>query len=128
MTPLLIVGGEVEGVAGGDGPAPRGGVAAPGAGAPAAPGGGDGAPTGIERGENGGPTGRLWRLDGWLRHRVPPAETDLSAVGREAAALGVTGFTDADPERTAADVVALSVLPQRLHLMGPLGFATRGPV
>jgi len=88
----------------------------------------DAAEPGVERGGDGRPTGRLWRLDEWLRRRVPAVDADLAAVGRDAARHGVTGFTDADPERSAADAAVLSVLPQRLHLMGPLGFATGGPV
>ena len=48
--------------------------------------------------------GRLWRRDRWLAERVPPAPLDLAAVSREAAAWGVSGFTDADPERSQADV------------------------
>jgi predicted amidohydrolase YtcJ len=66
---------------------------------------------------------------------VPPVDQDLHALGRRAAAAGVTGFTDADPERTEADVTRLSVLPQHLHLMGPPGLrvgrhpgVTLGPV
>lgn len=61
--------------------------------------------------------GRLWRQDEWLRDRVPPVGLDLAAVGREAAARGVTGFTDTTPGRTADDVDGLLALPQRLHLM-----------
>lgn len=90
---------------------------------------------GVERDADGRPTGRLWRMDHWLRERVPPAEVDLPALGREALARGVTGFTDADPERTPDDVSDLSVLPQRLHLMGPAllrvesdGHVSLGPV
>jgi predicted amidohydrolase YtcJ len=51
---------------------------------------------------------------------------DLAAVGRAAAGRGVTGFTDANPERTERDVGELAVLPQRLHLMGPLGLRVDG--
>jgi predicted amidohydrolase YtcJ len=53
---------------------------------------------------DGSGDGRLWRRDRWLAERVPPAPLDLAAVSREAAAWGVAGFTDADPERTQADV------------------------
>jgi predicted amidohydrolase YtcJ len=90
---------------------------------------------GVERDAAGRPTGRLWRLDRWLRERVPPIDSDLAGVGRRAAAQGITGFTDADPDRSEADVGQLSVLPQRVHLMGPPGLRvdcgrgrTLGPV
>ncbi|MCU1379073.1 MAG: Amidohydrolase 3 [Acidimicrobiales bacterium] len=65
--------------------------------------------------------GRLWRQDEWLRARVPPVELDLAAVGREAAARGVTGFTDTTPDQAAGDAEDLLAagLPQRLHLMVP---------
>jgi predicted amidohydrolase YtcJ len=63
---------------------------------------------GIECDQLGRPTGRLFRLDGWLRgrgprrgglpDRVPP---DLAAVGRRLASYGVTGVTDCTP---AADI------------------------
>jgi predicted amidohydrolase YtcJ len=74
---------------------------------------------GVERDAAGRPTGRLFRMDEWLREQVPAVQGDLPALGREALTRGVTGFTDADPERTHDDVAALSALPQRLHLMGP---------
>ena len=83
---------------------------------------------GVERDAAGRPTGRLWRMDAWLRDRVPAIDADLPALGREALARGVTGFTDADPDRTPDDVSALAALPQRLHLMGPatMKFETDG--
>jgi predicted amidohydrolase YtcJ len=79
------------------------------------------------------PDGRLWRRDRWLAERIPPAPLDLAAVGRAAAAHGVTGMTDADPVRTQADVdlLASAELPQRLVLMSAkgleLGTAQAGP-
>jgi predicted amidohydrolase YtcJ len=65
--------------------------------------------------------GRVWRDDGWLGARVPPVELDLPALGREAAARGVTGFTDTTPDRTAGDAASLAGagLAQRLHLLVP---------
>ncbi|HKA02962.1 MAG TPA: amidohydrolase family protein [Acidimicrobiales bacterium] len=90
---------------------------------------------GIERDAHGRPTGRLWRADDWLRRLLPAAEADLTAVGRELASLGVTGATDADPERAPGSLDHLRALPQRVHVMGPLGLAvgdgnrlTVGPV
>jgi predicted amidohydrolase YtcJ len=73
--------------------------------------------------------GRLFRQDDWLRERVPPLDHDLSVVGREALELGVTAFTDTTPDRTQTEAEVLrSALPQRLHLMMPLGVASTEPV
>ena len=69
--------------------------------------------------------GRLWRADASLHAALPASELDHAAVGAAAARVGVAGFTDADPRRTAADAAELlrlhddGVLPQRLRLMGP---------
>ena len=41
-------------------------------------------------------------MDRWLADRVPAAAGDLAAVSSRAAALGITGFTDATPDATAA--------------------------
>jgi predicted amidohydrolase YtcJ len=81
---------------------------------------------GVERDETGRPTGRLWRMDRWLAGRVPAAAGDLAAVSRSAAALGITGFTDATPGATAADLRSLAEagMAQRLHCMAP---AQAGP-
>ncbi|HEY4402798.1 MAG TPA: amidohydrolase family protein [Acidimicrobiia bacterium] len=95
---------------------------------------------GIERAPGGAPTGRLWRMDAWLANVTPRVALDFAAVGRLAAARGVTGFTDADPRRTPGDVDDLigalfdGRLPQRVHAMAPEGVGvsglrlTRGPV
>jgi predicted amidohydrolase YtcJ len=87
---------------------------------------------GIERDELGRPTGRLWRMDGWLADRLGPAGTTgatappdggLEAISEEAATLGITGWTDATPGRSAAEArslaaaVAAGSIRQRLHLM-----------
>jgi hypothetical protein len=67
------------------------------------------------------PDGRLWRADDLLRDRLGPGDPpDLAAVGRQLAACGVTGVTDATPD-LAADTVDLLTgagLPQRLRLLG----------
>ena len=96
---------------------------------------------GVERDGFGRPTGRLWRLDRWLAARMPgPSQdgasqkgasqkgasqdtTGLGAVSQAAASLGVTGFTDATPGATAADLAALAAAPvaQRLLCMAPAG-------
>ncbi|MET7736647.1 amidohydrolase family protein [Streptomyces sp. NPDC005402] len=62
--------------------------------------------------------GCLWREDGRLRALLPPVPLDLAGVGRRAAALGVTGFTNADPHPADGLAQTLSVLPQRLVVMG----------
>ncbi|MGO4428445.1 amidohydrolase, partial [Streptomyces sp. MCAF7] len=62
--------------------------------------------------------GRLWREDERLRDAVPPVRLDLERVGRRAARLGVTGFTNADPNPAPGLARTLSVLPQRLVVMG----------
>src|SRR5205814_4383744 len=53
-------------------------------------------PAGMELDDRGEPTGRLFRLDDWLRGRtggVAPA--DVAGLGRLLASLGVTSLTDA---------------------------------
>jgi predicted amidohydrolase YtcJ len=91
---------------------------------------------GIERDARSIPTGRLWREDGWLRHRLPPRRVDLAPVSRAAAAAGITGFTDATPHDDPESLATLSAaaaegtIVQRLHLMSALGIdsPTGGPV
>ena len=92
--------------------------------------------SGVERDEAGQPTGRLWRMDRWLADRAPVAAGDLAAVSSEAAALGITGFTDATPAVTARDLASLTEagMSQHLHCMAPAGTGpppgkiTLGPV
>ncbi len=86
---------------------------------------------GIERDGFGRPTGRLWRMDRWLAARLRPGgERDpagLTRLSAAAAAVGVTGWTDATPERSDRDTEALveaveaGRVHQRLHLMQPTG-------
>lgn len=101
---------------------------------------------GVERDGEGELTGRLLRIDAWLRDRLPTQPSDGLAAGigdyaRSAALLGVTGFTDATPDRDESDVAefaalsAAGTLPQQLVLMGGLGLSEptasrvrRGPV
>jgi predicted amidohydrolase YtcJ len=68
--------------------------------------------SGVERDADGRATGRLWRMDRWLARRVPGRPADLAAglaaVSARAAALGVTGFTDATPGASAGDVAGLA--------------------
>jgi len=96
---------------------------------------------GIERGADDEPTGRVWRLDEWLRERVPPEPLDLAAVGRALLQRGVTGVTDAtpvtgpEPLRFLAEAIRRGDLPQRVVVTGAAGLSPdavpeleRGPV
>ena len=82
------------------------------------------APDGCERTGDGAPTGRLFRMDGWLADRVPRRPPDLARVGRMLAERGVTGVTDATPFSSAdqvAPIVAALVdghLPQHVIVTG----------
>jgi predicted amidohydrolase YtcJ len=92
--------------------------------------------TGVERGADGRATGRLWRMDRWLADRVTAPPIDLAAalasVSTRAAALGVTGFTDATPGASASDLAGLAAavadatIRQRLLCMARAD--VRGPV
>jgi predicted amidohydrolase YtcJ len=97
--------------------------------------------SGIERDVTGRPTGRLWRLDGWLRDRLPAEVPDLAAAAGELLAYGVTGMTDATATDRADDIAVLAAavadgrIPQRLIVTGGLGLPPdaspeieRGPV
>jgi predicted amidohydrolase YtcJ len=96
---------------------------------------------GVERDDDGAPTGRLLRMDDWLRDRLaalPAAQASgsfaagLAGYSAQAARSGVTGFTDATPGRDQADVAVFTqlaeadVIPQRLVLMAPPGLAAPG--
>lgn len=48
-----------------------------------------------ERDDSGNLTGRFWREDNWLGERLPRVLPDLADFGRELAAMGLTGLTDA---------------------------------
>ena len=80
---------------------------------------------GIERDATGRATGRLFRLDAWLRERLevggPPSLGDVSL---RLASFGVTGLTDATAENSSAELRAFIAaaecgeLLQRLVVMG----------
>ncbi|MGE0665849.1 MAG: amidohydrolase family protein [Sphingomonadales bacterium] len=80
-------------------------------------------PSCVERGEDGAPTGRIWRGDVWLRSRLPAAPPDLGPVGRLLASCGITGVTDTSATTGEAEAAIFSravrsgALPQRLMLM-----------
>jgi predicted amidohydrolase YtcJ len=111
-------------------------------------GAGEAGEAGIERDERGEPTGRLFRLDGWLQERLPPSVAhngpdadpavasagDLAAVGRRLASYGVTGVTDCTPTATTryyetlAGAVKTGALPLRVTTTGgPALSAVRPP-
>jgi predicted amidohydrolase YtcJ len=76
-------------------------------------------PPGTERNELGRPTGRFWREDQWLARALPRSLPDLSALGLELAALGLTGLTDAGAHNGPEEAGLLAgAMPQRLVLMG----------
>ncbi len=80
---------------------------------------------GVERDARGLATGRLFRLDAWLRQRLgDEAPPPLAPLGLRLARFGVTGVTDATPElgpvalAALGDAVRGGALPQRLVLLG----------
>jgi predicted amidohydrolase YtcJ len=81
---------------------------------------------GVHRDADGQPTGLLWRLDRWLRDRVDdPAPHDVRRWSRTVARYGITGLTDATPDRTQRDVADIAALvgdgslAQSVALMAP---------
>jgi predicted amidohydrolase YtcJ len=85
--------------------------------------------TGVERDSSGTPTGRLHRLDEWLRGRLPAATPNLAVVGARLLGYGVTGVTDATPfgDGRGFDTLASAVrdggLPQRVTVTGGVALA-----
>lgn len=80
-------------------------------------------PAGAELDSRGRPTGRLFRLDGWLRDRLPPAPApDLGALAGRLNRLGITGVTDATAVDSFHDLTALVPASGTLHVQ-----ATGGP-
>jgi predicted amidohydrolase YtcJ len=80
---------------------------------------------GIERDKAGRATGRLFRLDAWLRKRIGTTEPpSLAAVSHRLARHGVTGVTDAtatngaEELRAFGDAADRGELKQRVLLMG----------
>lgn len=80
----------------------------------------DGDHPGIERTSHGVPTGRLWRADDWLRHRLPTRPPDLTETGTRLARHGITAVTDATPDLDPVAIRSLTegALPQRATLLG----------
>ena len=80
---------------------------------------------GVETDSNGKPTGRLFRLDNWLRERVKEENRELVApFSRKLLGFGITGFTDASYTNnfeTSTYFRELEIsgdIKQRLVLMG----------
>ncbi|MFQ5418491.1 MAG: amidohydrolase family protein [Myxococcota bacterium] len=82
--------------------------------------------SGIERDAGGRATGRLFRMDDWLRERIGGEPPRLTDVSRRLARFGVTGLTDATATNGAAEAVAFrraidaGDLLQRIVMMGTL--------
>ncbi|MFD6399158.1 amidohydrolase family protein [Nocardia sp. NPDC060249] len=80
---------------------------------------------GVERDPDGRANGRLWRMDAWLGARIATRPVDLAAVSARAAALGITGVTDATPALRQTDIddfageVTAGRIRQRVHCMAP---------
>jgi predicted amidohydrolase YtcJ len=80
---------------------------------------------GIERDSGGVPTGRMFRLDEWLRDRLPDdPPPDLAAIGRRLVSFGVTGVTDCTPTSSPAHMELLSKAIQNGSL--PITVAVTG--
>lgn len=72
---------------------------------------------GIELAENGMPTGRLFRLDAWLRQQLGQQDPlDVSVLSRQMASFGITGFTDTSATNTAATLAQF----QQMHKRGEI--------
>jgi predicted amidohydrolase YtcJ len=98
---------------------------------------------GVERDGDGRPTGRVFRLDDWLRVRTPRDPLpDLASVGHRLASYGVTGVTDCtattslDHMEMLAAAVQDGALPLHVAVTGgpelseciPPGAVRQGPV
>jgi predicted amidohydrolase YtcJ len=90
-------------------------------------------PEGVERDAAGRPTGRLFRLDDWLRERLPAEPAPgLAEPSRLLAAAGVASVTDATPSNDAATLDWLErereagALRQKVVLMGGDGLGEIG--
>ena len=97
--------------------------------------------SGVERDDDGEPTGRLIGLDDVLRDRVGPEVPDVAGAARELAGYGVTGVTDLTPTEDIDTIELLAAaalrpeFPVRVVVTGGPGLAAgagaglaRGPV
>jgi predicted amidohydrolase YtcJ len=97
---------------------------------------------GIGRDAGGRATGRLHRLDTWVRHRIEAEPPDFAPLGRLLGSFGVTGVTDTTPYESydgfelLAEAVDDGSLPQQVMVTGGIDLAEvrpptplrRGPV
>ena len=75
-------------------------------------------PPGVERNAAGRATGRLYRLDAWLREQLGDAGfPSLADVSRRLARFGVTGLTDATAENSTAELDAFVAAAERGELL-----------
>jgi predicted amidohydrolase YtcJ len=73
---------------------------------------------GIERDAAGRATGRLFRLDSWLRERLEDgALPSLGDMSLRLASFGVTGLTDATAENSSAELGAFVAAAERGELL-----------
>jgi predicted amidohydrolase YtcJ len=85
--------------------------------------GGEEPPACVERDDAGSFTGRIWRGDAWLAHRLAATPPALAPLAARLAALGVTGLMDASVSTDDASAAVLAdarrkgALPQHLALM-----------
>jgi len=68
---------------------------------------------GVERDDQGAPTGRLFRLDALIRDRLGADPPDFRLVGAELLRYGVTGVTDATPTERTDDLEVLATAIER---------------
>ena len=80
---------------------------------------------GVETDGKGNPTGRLFRLDGWLRERLEEENRELVApFSQKLLQFGITGFTDAsytnnvETSRYFQQLKSAGHIKQRYRLMG----------
>ena len=73
---------------------------------------------GIELNATGVPTGRLFRLDAWLRQQLGQQDPiDVSVLSRQMASFGITGFTDTSATNTAATVAQFQQMHERGEIL-----------
>jgi predicted amidohydrolase YtcJ len=73
---------------------------------------------GVERDPAGRATGRLFRLDAWLRESVGDgAAPSLADVSLRLASFGVTGLTDATAENSGSELRAFATAAERGELL-----------
>lgn len=83
---------------------------------------------GIERGADGRPNGRLFRMDAWLGERTPSRMPELAPVTLALAGHGVTGVTDATHTNDAVRFTALADRFQAGALLQTVRVMTGPPV